>query len=52
MVDGEVIMAASKVENVVNDPAETELLLMLRGSQLCLHLGIEELILESDLSLW
>ncbi|XP_040990905.1 uncharacterized protein LOC121238126 [Juglans microcarpa x Juglans regia] len=45
---GDVILAASKKEYVVNDLAKLELLAMLSGLQLCLPLGIEELILESD----
>ncbi|KAF5447115.1 hypothetical protein F2P56_032687 [Juglans regia] len=45
---GDVILAASKKEYAVNDLAKVELLAMLRGLQLCLPVGIEELILESD----
>ncbi|KAF5444777.1 hypothetical protein F2P56_033882 [Juglans regia] len=46
--NGEVLLTASKKEKEVNDPAEVELLAMLRGLQLCPPLGIEELIMESD----
>ncbi|KAG2717700.1 hypothetical protein I3760_03G188300 [Carya illinoinensis] len=46
--NGDVLLAASKKESMVNDPAEVELLAMLRGLQLVLPLGIEELIIESD----
>lgn len=42
---GEVIMAASKKEYEVNDLTEIELLAMFRGLQLCVHLGIHELVL-------
>ncbi|KAF5443149.1 hypothetical protein F2P56_035733 [Juglans regia] len=45
---GEVLLAVSKKGHAVNDPPDVELLAMLRGLQLCIPLGIEELILESD----
>lgn len=41
-------MTASKIENEVNDLSETELLAVFQGLQLCAHLDIPELIVESD----
>lgn len=45
---GEVYFAASKKEMDVNDPIEIELLAILRGLQLCLHRGINNLGIKSD----
>lgn len=41
-------LATSMKESEVNDPIEIELVAMLRGLQLCLSMGIEDLMLESD----
>ncbi|XP_041026966.1 uncharacterized protein LOC121267170 [Juglans microcarpa x Juglans regia] len=46
-----VIMAASMKENGANDSMEIELLAILRGLQICIPMGIDELIIESDLLL-
>lgn len=44
----EIIMAESKKENGVNDSMEVELLAILKGLQICILIGIYELIIESD----
>lgn len=46
--NSEIVMAASKVENAVNDPKAIELLAILRGLQLCANMGIQKLIIKSD----
>ncbi|XP_041009382.1 uncharacterized protein LOC121253436 [Juglans microcarpa x Juglans regia] len=45
---GKVLLSASGRESVVQDPIEIELLTILRGLQLCIPMGIPELIVESD----
>ncbi|XP_042950059.1 uncharacterized protein LOC122282170 [Carya illinoinensis] len=46
---GLVLFSASKMENgVIIDPMEVELLAILRGLQLCIRMGILELVIESD----
>lgn len=45
---GDIVMAASKVENEVDDPEAIELLAMLRGLKLCANMAIHKLIVESD----
>ncbi|XP_042954614.1 uncharacterized protein LOC122291030 [Carya illinoinensis] len=45
---GKVILAACKKEPEFSDPMEVELLAILRGLQLCIPLGIGELIVETD----
>ncbi|XP_042964633.1 uncharacterized protein LOC122298853 [Carya illinoinensis] len=45
---GEVLFATRKKENDVSDPIEIELLVILRGVQLCIHRGINNLVIESD----
>ncbi|XP_035545034.1 uncharacterized protein LOC118348152 [Juglans regia] len=45
---GGVILLACKKENEINDPLEIELLAILRGLQICLPLGIPQLVIESD----
>lgn len=37
---GEIVIAASKMENEVNDPKSIELLAMFKGLQLCVNMGI------------
>ncbi|KAF5463849.1 hypothetical protein F2P56_013977 [Juglans regia] len=44
----EVIMVANMKENGVNDPMEIELLAIFKGLQICIPMGIDELIIESD----
>ncbi|KAF5445095.1 hypothetical protein F2P56_034173 [Juglans regia] len=46
--EGTVLLVASMKESEVGDPAEIEMVAMLRGLQLCIPMGIEKLILESD----
>lgn len=48
---GEVIMAATIKENMVQQLKIIEFLAILRGLQLCLHLGFQNLIIESDYQL-
>lgn len=43
-----VLMAATKLEIMVGDPLEFELLAILRGLQICLPLGLRNLEVESD----
>ncbi|KAF5478058.1 hypothetical protein F2P56_004648, partial [Juglans regia] len=45
---GEVILSACKKENDINDHLEIELIAILRGLQICLPLGIPQLVIESD----
>lgn len=45
---GTVLLEASMEEPEVGDPVEIELVAMLRGLQLCLPMGIEEIILASE----
>ncbi|XP_041004026.1 uncharacterized protein LOC121249385 [Juglans microcarpa x Juglans regia] len=45
---GNVLMAVSKSEHELHEPASVELLAMLRGLQFSLHLGISKVVLESD----
>lgn len=45
---GNVIMAASKIENEVANLETIELLAIFRGLQLCAHLDFSGLTLESD----
>ncbi|XP_042939414.1 uncharacterized protein LOC122274444 [Carya illinoinensis] len=45
---GVVLFSASKKENGVTDPMEVELLAILRGLQLCILMGIPDLVIESD----
>ncbi|XP_042952128.1 uncharacterized protein LOC122289214 [Carya illinoinensis] len=45
---GEVLMAVSKRESAVGDATSIEMLAILKGLQLTLHLGIQHLIIESD----
>ncbi|KAF5450240.1 hypothetical protein F2P56_030607 [Juglans regia] len=45
---GKVLLSASGRESVVQDPIEIELLAILRGLQLCIPMGIPELIVEFD----
>ncbi|XP_042944649.1 uncharacterized protein LOC122278535 [Carya illinoinensis] len=45
---GKVILAVCKKEPEFSDPMEVELLAILRGLQLCIPLGIGELIVETD----
>lgn len=47
-VGGSVLMATSKIEKEVSGQEEIELFTMFRGLQLCLHMGIHYLIVESD----
>lgn len=47
-VKGDVIMIATRKEYEVNDPIEIELLAVFRGLQICMHMGITNLIVESD----
>lgn len=48
---GEMILAASIKEQVLQDPKIVECLAILRGLQLCFHLGISCLSIESDCQL-
>ena len=45
---GEVLFASSKKERCVTDPPQIDKLAILRHLQLCIHRGINNLILESD----
>ncbi|XP_041009383.1 uncharacterized protein LOC121253437 [Juglans microcarpa x Juglans regia] len=45
---GDVLMAVSKSEHELHEPASVELLAMLRGLQFILHLGISKVVLKSD----
>ncbi|KAF5454638.1 hypothetical protein F2P56_024287 [Juglans regia] len=45
---GKLVMAASKIENEVENPSTIELLALLRGLQLIVHLGFSKLLVESD----
>ncbi|KAF5471637.1 hypothetical protein F2P56_008414 [Juglans regia] len=45
---GQVVMAATKKEDFVDEPATIELLAVLRGLQFFLSLGIPNLVVESD----
>ncbi|XP_035545961.1 uncharacterized protein LOC118348444 [Juglans regia] len=45
---GNVLMAASKVENVVEEAEAIELTTIFRGLQLCMSMGISKLLVESD----
>ncbi|XP_041011343.1 uncharacterized protein LOC121255128 [Juglans microcarpa x Juglans regia] len=45
---GKIVMVATKVEFEVERPTTIELLAVLRGLQLCLPLGIPNLVVESD----
>ncbi|KAF5476857.1 hypothetical protein F2P56_003549 [Juglans regia] len=45
---GKLVMAASKIENAVENPSTIELLALLRGLQLIVHLGFSKLDVESD----
>ncbi|KAF5465179.1 hypothetical protein F2P56_015208 [Juglans regia] len=45
---GKVLLSTSGREIVVQDPIEVELLVILRGLQLCIPMGISKLIVESD----
>ncbi|XP_042942759.1 uncharacterized protein LOC122276939 [Carya illinoinensis] len=46
--DGDVVLAASKMEDDVVDPPTFEILTMFRGLQLCANMGIQNIILEND----
>ncbi|KAF5481611.1 hypothetical protein F2P56_002251 [Juglans regia] len=46
--NGKVVMAATIFEPAVNEPSTFELLIVFRGLQMCLPLGIPKLIVESD----
>ncbi|XP_035541668.1 uncharacterized protein LOC118344672 [Juglans regia] len=46
--EGTVLLAASMKESEVGDPAKIDMVAMLRGLRLCIPMGIEKLILESD----
>lgn len=45
---GGVLMAATTPEPHYNDPLEVELLAIFRGLQLCILMGLQTLIVESD----
>ncbi|CAI9765177.1 unnamed protein product [Fraxinus pennsylvanica] len=45
---GKVIMAMSKIEISVEESEEIELLAIFRGMQLCVNLGIQNILIESD----
>ncbi|KAF5450596.1 hypothetical protein F2P56_030930 [Juglans regia] len=45
---GKLVMAASKMGNEVDDPTTIELMALLRGLQLCVHLGFSKIVVESD----
>lgn len=45
---GDLILAASILENEVHNLETVEALTILRGIQLCLHQGVHNLIIESD----
>ncbi|XP_042942934.1 uncharacterized protein LOC122277122 [Carya illinoinensis] len=45
---GVVLFSTSKKENGVNDPMGVKLLAILRGLQLCIPMGILDLVIESD----
>lgn len=47
-IRGEVILAATISENQLQQLESIESLAILRGLQMCSHLGIQHLILESD----
>lgn len=48
---GKVLMAASRKEAEVNDSMEIELLAILRGLQLCVPMGLHDLVVEVTHSL-
>ncbi|XP_041004081.1 uncharacterized protein LOC121249435 [Juglans microcarpa x Juglans regia] len=45
---GKLVMPASKIENEVENPSTIELVALLRGLQLIVHLGFSKLVVESD----
>lgn len=45
---GDIVMAASKLEDGVLDLASIEILAMFWGLQLCVNMGIANIILEND----
>lgn len=44
----EVLMAVSKKENMVQEHLDIELVALLRGLQLCLHMSLRDFIVEID----
>lgn len=48
MIKGDVILATSRKEYEVNDPIKIELMALFLGLELCIHMGINNLILKGD----
>ncbi|XP_042939548.1 uncharacterized protein LOC122274586 [Carya illinoinensis] len=45
--EGKVILVASRKDQEVNDPIEIELIAIFSGLQLCMHMGITHLVVET-----